>query len=63
LPKHTRRLKAAVQMYTAWNLWKERNRRTFEGQAKQLMQVANEIKEEMAVRRRACGSPALVFNQ
>ena len=31
LPKDCRRIKAAVIMYTAWNLWKKRSRRTFGG--------------------------------
>ena len=29
LPKKTRRTKAALTMYCAWNIWKERNRRIF----------------------------------
>jgi len=29
--KEERRTFAAINMYTVWNLWKERNRRIFEG--------------------------------
>ena len=32
LPRDQRRHVAALLMYTAWNIWKETNRRVFEGQ-------------------------------
>jgi len=30
LSKKARRVKAAVMIYTAWNIWKERNQRVFD---------------------------------
>ncbi|OEL37823.1 hypothetical protein BAE44_0001160, partial [Dichanthelium oligosanthes] len=49
LPKSVRRLKAAILMYTAWNIWNERNRRIFEAKAAQPTQAFVMIKEEMAL--------------
>ncbi|OEL37816.1 hypothetical protein BAE44_0001162, partial [Dichanthelium oligosanthes] len=59
LPNHLRRIKSAFLMYTAWNVWEERNRRIFEGRQKDAMQVEQQIKAEMALRRMACGGPEL----
>ena len=46
---------AAVLMYSAWNIWKERNRRTFEGTTRTLAQVLRLIKEELGLFSRALG--------
>ena len=61
LPKKQRRVKAALLMYTAWNLWKERNRRIFEHVNSDAVRVMQEIKAEVAVRWLACGGPELTF--
>lgn len=42
-------------IYTAWHLWNERNRRIFADTAMQPVEVVNLIKEDMALRARACG--------
>jgi hypothetical protein len=44
---------AAVLIYIAWNLYKERNRRIFERIS--LTRVLQLIKEEMKLRKDACG--------
>jgi hypothetical protein len=44
-------------MYTGWNLWKERNRRTFEGKEVKPSTVLQFVKEEVNLRFRACGAP------
>jgi len=56
-PQVQKRSVAAIQMYTAWNLWKERNRRIFEQKTLQPLQVFQLIKEEVNLRRAACGTP------
>ena len=44
---------AAILIYTAWNIWNERNRRIFQGSSQQPTAVLGFIKEEMEVRRQA----------
>jgi hypothetical protein len=48
--------KASIIIYTAWNLWKERNRRVFEKKTATPRRVFELIKEEIAIRVSACGS-------
>lgn len=61
LPKKTRKLKAAMMIYTAWNIWKERNRRVFNQQVGSPVDVMQEITREINDRRLACGGPELSF--
>ncbi|PUZ59624.1 hypothetical protein GQ55_4G057600 [Panicum hallii var. hallii] len=59
LPKQRRRIKAAVMMYTAWNVWKARNREIFDHQHADEVQVLGKIKAEIMLQKWACGSPDL----
>jgi len=59
LPKKLRRTKAALLMYTAWNLWKERNQRIFEHNRAIATRVFQEIKAEILIRKLAVGGPVV----
>jgi hypothetical protein len=54
-----RRSVAAMLTYTTWNLWKERNRRVFDSKSLQPHSVFSLIKEEVLLRRVACGHPVV----
>lgn len=61
-PKAEARTIAAMLIYTAWNLWKERNRRVFEGASQSPEGILAMIKEEVQVRRAACGEGGDLFD-
>jgi hypothetical protein len=46
--------RASIMIYTAWNIWKERNRRIFEAKTATPRRVFQLIKDEMALRASAC---------
>jgi hypothetical protein len=46
--------RAAIMIYTAWNIWKERNRRIFEAKTATPRRVFQLVKGEMALRTGAC---------
>jgi hypothetical protein len=56
-PKQEWRQASTLLIYTAWNLWKERNGRIFEEKAAEPRFVLQLIKEEMLLRFWACGAP------
>jgi hypothetical protein len=51
---------ANLLIYTAWNLWKEMNRRIFGGVFAAPARVVELIKEEMKLRLLACGGDELL---
>ena len=57
--KMQQRMWAVINMYTVWNIWKERHRRTFEAREAQPVVVLHLIKEEVNLRSRACGHPVV----
>lgn len=57
--KKQRRSVTAYLIMTTWNIWKERNRRVFEGTSLRLTQVFDLIQEEVMMHQRACGTPEL----
>ncbi|PVH35899.1 hypothetical protein PAHAL_7G302500 [Panicum hallii] len=59
LSKKARRLKAALMIHGAWNIWKARNKRVFEKKTMTSLEVMQEIKAEMQCRNMACGRPEL----
>jgi hypothetical protein len=48
--------RAAIMMYMAWNIWKERNRRIFDAKSTTSRRVLQLIQNEIAMRASACGS-------
>ena len=57
--KMQQRMWAVINMYTVWNIWKERHRRTFEAREAQPVVELHLIKEEVNLRSRACGHPVV----
>jgi hypothetical protein len=63
LPKKKCRLKAALMIYCAWNIWKARNKRVFDNKILSPVEVFQESKAEAHCRTLACGRPELsLFN-
>ena len=59
IPQEQRRHVAALLMYTAWNIWKEWNRRVFEGRSMTAPLVFGCILEELGLRQAALRAPSV----
>ena len=59
--KKARRTKAAVMIYTAWKIWKERNPRVLDHKVTSPTEVLQAIKNEIFERKMTCGGPELSF--
>ena len=57
--KEQQRTWSAINMYTVWNIWKERNPRIFEAKEDEPVRVNQMMKEELNLRTQACGKPML----
>ena len=60
IPQEQRRHVAALLMYTTWNIWKERNRRVFEGKSMIAPLVFGCILEELGLRQAALRAPSVI---
>jgi hypothetical protein len=60
-PKQVARRVAGILMCTTWNLWKERNRRIFQGTVFKTATVVQMIKDELQLRATALGARVLWF--
>ncbi|KAF8696695.1 hypothetical protein HU200_036320 [Digitaria exilis] len=49
LSKNLKRKKEAIQIYMVWNMWRERNRRVFDGVVSPPSRIVTLIKEEMNI--------------
>jgi hypothetical protein len=61
-PKHVARQVTGILMCTTWNLWKERNRRIFQGLFSTTATVVQMIKDELQLRATALGARAFVVH-
>lgn len=52
---------ASLLIYTAWNIWREWNRRIFEGRSAMPLRVVALIKDEVHLRNQACGGVELTL--
>jgi hypothetical protein len=53
-PSKQQQKKATIMIYATWNLWKERNRRVFEGVSETPSRVVQLINDEMSLRATTC---------
>ena len=57
--KNQRRDFNGLVIYIMWNLWKERNRRIFENKLQSAQQVAERVKEDLVLYKRAFSNTRL----
>lgn len=60
MPKEDRRFLTGVILYSWWNIWKERNRRIFQGKEEEWEQVTFRAKEEINQYKLVTRTPLLV---